>query len=416
MTSIRKGLLQFVFSGSYMKRWNDKLRPMDFIEIDKQSHKMIVAWLLCQLNARRLPSEEDRLLLERQVIEYGMFDYFFRLVITDIKPPVYYRIRENSEHYRQLASWALRELERHVRPLGEEFWQRLTNYVDNPLSDSLPRRILDAAHTYASSWEFNILKPMNSFDDEVPEIETSFIRKLESHYASIHGLEEMVRGGSGSALGRFANLCGQLRFQTRWSQTPRIPETSVMGHMFTVACYAYFFSLAVGACPARANNNFFAGLFHDLPELLTRDIISPVKKSTGSLGDLIREYEESELRRRVLSPLAEQGHYEVIQRLSYYLGLELGSEFYDTIRQAGQIRKVDFDSLQNDYNADEYDPKDGRLLKICDTLAAFIEAYTAVRNGINSDQLQEAAWRMRAENLRTVLGNLHIGALFTDFD
>ncbi len=37
MPSIRKSLLQFVFSGAYMKRWNDKLRPVELMEVDKQA-------------------------------------------------------------------------------------------------------------------------------------------------------------------------------------------------------------------------------------------------------------------------------------------------------------------------------------------------------------------------------------------
>lgn len=44
MSAIRKSLLQLMFSGSYMRRWNDKLRPVELYEIDKQAHKMIVAW------------------------------------------------------------------------------------------------------------------------------------------------------------------------------------------------------------------------------------------------------------------------------------------------------------------------------------------------------------------------------------
>ena len=43
---IRKSLLELIFSGAFMKRWNDKLRPMELVEVDKQGHKMIVAWLL----------------------------------------------------------------------------------------------------------------------------------------------------------------------------------------------------------------------------------------------------------------------------------------------------------------------------------------------------------------------------------
>ncbi|MDE8731396.1 HD domain-containing protein, partial [Desulfovibrio desulfuricans] len=96
-------------------------------------------------------------------------------------------------------------------------------------------------------------------------------------------------------------------FQVRWTQAPRIPATSVLGHMFIVASYAYCFSLAVDACPARANNNFFCGLFHDLPEVLTRDIISPVKQSISDLPKIIKEYEDKELVRRVYGPLRAVG-------------------------------------------------------------------------------------------------------------
>ena len=35
----------------------------------------------------------------------------------------------------------------------------------------------------------------------------------------------------------FIDLCGQLRFQKRWSQSPRIPATSVLGHMLMVAIW-----------------------------------------------------------------------------------------------------------------------------------------------------------------------------------
>ena len=66
MTSIRKSLLQLVFSGSFMKRWNDKMRPMELVEVDKQAHKMIVAWLLYELNSRNLAQEEKSRLGEDQ--------------------------------------------------------------------------------------------------------------------------------------------------------------------------------------------------------------------------------------------------------------------------------------------------------------------------------------------------------------
>ena len=73
--------------------------------------------------------------------------------------------------------------------------------------------------------------------------------------------------------------------------------------------------------------------------------------------------------------------------------------------------------MQSSYNRDEFDPKDGYLLKICDSLAAFIEAYTAMRNGITSDHLQQAVWRIRNEyGQLTSEHGLHIGSLLADFD
>ena len=43
---VRKSLLRQLFSGAYMMRWNDKLRPCPLAEIDKQAHKMIVTAVL----------------------------------------------------------------------------------------------------------------------------------------------------------------------------------------------------------------------------------------------------------------------------------------------------------------------------------------------------------------------------------
>ena len=405
-----------------MKRWNDKLRPMDMYEVDKQAHKMIVAWLLLIINSRGKP-EEDRLELARQVVEGGIFDYFYRLVITDIKPPVFYKIKEDKEHYRALSNWVLIELDPMLSSLPDGVKERFEAWLDKKIeerSDDLSGRILDAAHTYASSWEFGIIKAFNSFDEEIPLIDASFSEK-QAVFSDLPGAKELqAKEPQGehphAALGKFAALCGQLRFQARWSQTPRVPETSVMGHMFMVACYAYFYSLSIGACRARALNNFFAGLFHDLPELLTRDIISPVKKSFKQLDQLLQEYERQQMESRVFAPLREDDHKDIVERLAYYLGLETGSEFHSSIIEGGKIKKVDFDKLHEVYNQDGLDPKDGELLKMCDELAAFLEAYTSIRNGVASPELEEAMWRLKSRRSEDTRLARDMRAILADFD
>ena len=414
MPSIRKSLLQMTFSGAFMRRWNDKLCPVALYEIDKQAHKMIVAWLLTELNGRDLPAPE-RLRLGHDVVERGLFDYFYRLVITDIKPPVFYRIRENRANYRELTHWVLGELHPVLEPLGEEFWTRFSRYHQAEAHTEPADRILSAAHFFASGWEFNIIRPHNSFDEEMDDIGQSFVDRLED-LSDLIGVRELM-AGSGSELGRFANLCGQLRFQIRWSSTPRLPETSVLGHLFLVACFAYYFSLSIGAGTARSLNNFFSGLFHDLPELLTRDIITPVKRSVPELAGIIRTCEIQELERRVFGPLRRGGYHGLVERMSYYLGLATGSEFHETVRDAFGVRKLNsFEELQAHGNADELDPKDGSMLKVCDTLAAFMEAHASVRGGISSPHLLEAMARIRNEYRQKTVGPVSVGTLLADFD
>ncbi|WP_319471002.1 HD domain-containing protein [uncultured Pseudodesulfovibrio sp.] len=411
---IRKSLLELIFSGAFMKRWNDKLRPMELVEVDKQAHKMIVAWLLFLLNSRDLDVARKRALGET-IIEGGLFDYLYRLVITDIKPPVFYRIKENPDDYRTLTNWVVNELRPRILPLGDDFMHRLDEYLMQPEDKGLGRRILHAAHLYASYSEFKLLKSINKMDHELSEIEASFIDRLND-MRDIVGVSDLLDEDN-TVLGKFARMCGRLRFQKRWSQTPRVPETSVLGHMFIVAAYSWFFSMEVGACRARAQNNFFAGLFHDLPELLTRDIISPVKAASQDIADLIHEYEIRELDRVVLAPLKEGGYTDVANRLEYFLGLEVGSEFKASANQDGTIIELTEEQLATTFNKDSLDPKDGPLLKVCDSLAAYIEAHTALRNGISSDQLHHALYRIRLRyNETPVIAGVQVSALLADFD
>lgn len=411
MPHVRKNMLQFVFSGAYLLRWNDKLRPMELQEIDKQAHKLLVAYILFNQNSLDLPPAQ-KIVLAQQIIEGALFDYLYRLIITDIKPPVFYKIKENREHYRQLTEYVLSRLQPVFSPLGP-FWQRMKKWhLETENENDLARRILKVAHLYASRWEFNIIQPANPFDEEMSFIHQSFEDGL-GNFRDLPGVREILYPG---ALASFASLCGQLRFQIRWTQVPRIPATSVLGHMFLVATYSYFFSMTIGACQARANNNFFGGLLHDLAELLTRDIISPVKQSIPSLPDIIKQYEISELERRILSPLKREGFGELANSLRYHLGLDLGSEFQDCYRLDGNAIAVSGFAEMDEFNLDSLDPKDGQLLKMCDWLAAFLEAHSSIRNGISSPHLVEAQARLKEKIWDSPLECLKLNALLADFD
>lgn len=409
---IRKNLLQLIFSGACLWRWNDKLRPVELAEIEKQAHKMLVACALWHESSKDMP-HEMRADLAVKIIEGCLFDYFYRLITTDIKPPVFYKIRQNRAHFEQLTKYVLGRLEPVLASTGG-LWERMKVWHGGAGGEQeLDRRILAAAHLFASHWEFQLIRPHNEFDEEMPGIAQAFRDDLAQHL-ELPGMTALL--SQTNALARFGNLCGQLRFQIRWTQAPRLPSTSVLGHMFIVAAFAYMYSLAVSASPARKANNFFSGLFHDFPELLTRDIISPVKKSSQGLQDIIREYEKSELERRILGPLRQEGYASFASQIGYYLGLETGSEFQDCCRMNGQIVKLDGFGAVQAMDGNALDAKDGQLLKTCDLLSAFLEAHTSIRNGVSSPQLLEARERLKAELVKIAPDCLQMEALLADFD
>ena len=173
-----------------------------------------------------------------------------------------------------------------------------------------------------------------------------------------------------------------MRFQKRWAQTPRIPETSVLGHMLTVALFSYFYSLEVNACDKRLQNNFFTALFHDLPEALTRDIISPVKYSVDELSEIIAEYEVAKIEDDILPNVP----INIQEEFSYILGISKGikEEFANKVKIDGNITEVDD---INKYNLDKYEAIDGLALKQCDKLSAFVEASLSISHGIKSKEL-----------------------------
>ncbi len=66
--------------------------------------------------------------------------------------------------------------------------------------------------------------------------------ELEEHYELV-GVRKL---GMGKKTYNFLDLVGQLRFQQRWAHSPRVPETSVLGHMLIVAMLAYLCSVEMG--------------------------------------------------------------------------------------------------------------------------------------------------------------------------
>ncbi|HED24042.1 MAG TPA: HD domain-containing protein, partial [Firmicutes bacterium] len=328
---IRKELLELLFEAASIQRWNDHIRPEHFTELDKQAHKMFYAFVLAKIEEADRGVKVDWQLL----IEGGLFEFLQRIVLTDIKPPVYYRLM--AEKGEQLNRWVLDQLQEKVCDLNGGMKQKMEEYYFSTGINRLERRILKAAHYLATNWEFKIIYRLNEGLYGLEETRAAIANQIEEHY-DLAGVQKLALGKKTS---NFLDLVGQLRFQQRWAQSPRVPKTSVMGHMLIVAMMAYFCSLEVKACPKRIYNNYFAGLFHDLPEVLTRDIVSPVKRSVAGLEEIIKDIENRQLEERIFPLLPSTWHRE----LKFFTD----NEFASKIMTDNKIRLVTSEEITDRY-------------------------------------------------------------------
>lgn len=372
---VQKALLLKIYEAASMQRWNDQIRTVELTELDKQAHKMIIAYVLGKCEEDAGTKDFDWL----EIIEGGLFEFLQRIILTDLKPPLFHRIKQNRQKYRKLNEWVYDRVESTITPLGRDFCRRFKSYLLDTTRRNVNRRVISAAHFYATKWEFRIIERANPRGYLIDDIR----RDLESKEEKYHDLQSMQEFLGSSRLKDFVDICGQLRFQIRWSHLHRVPKTSVLGHMLIVAMLAYLFSLELKTSARRKFNNYFTGLFHDLPEVLTRDIINPVKGAVQGLDGLIRGYEREEMTKKI---------YKLIPQ-----------------KWASQMRMFTEDEFSN------LKFRDGSLIKGVDKLTAFLESYLALQNGAQSQDLKDARQTLAANYKGKIISGIDFGRLYAEF-
>jgi putative hydrolase of HD superfamily len=392
-------LLQELFRAFHIQRWNDRLRPMELIEMDKHAHKMIIAYCL-----GKYEESKGNTVNWIEIINGGIYELLRRIIISDIKSPIYNEIRKNKEVFAKLNKFIYEELKQKIESkliLGELKEFLFTEKTESSLST----RILEAAHIYASFWEFQIIKQSNPNSYQNVRIETELLNQINS-FSDLDGIALLTHRHT---IYNFVDLCGQLRFQYRWAQLPRVPKTSVLGHVLMVAVLSYFFARDNGACDKRLYNDFFGGLFHDLPEAVTRDIISPVKESSKDFEKLIKSL-ESELAEAEIYPLIEP---EWVPEIKYFTH----EEFNNKIIKDGNLinNGLSITKVNDKYNNAKFNPYDGEIIRAADHLSAFLEVWNSCISGITTEELSQAVQKIKSMYKDKEIGKVELKMIYSSF-
>lgn len=376
MPALNADILYLMFNTANMNRWNDHMRPVELTELDKQAHKASIAWVL-----GKFEESAGRSVEWRTVIEHTLFSFIQRSVLTDLKPQVFHRIA--SERSGPVNEFVLSEYDRLVPGSDAGFRDRLIGYLESE-KDSEEDRIIRAAHYLATRWEFNLIYDSNRSLYGIEQTRREIEEQIEQH-GDLVGVKEFKTAGNTF---NFVDLIGQLRFQQRWARTPRIPRTTVLGHSLLVANMMFLHDLDCGASGRGIYNDFYTGLFHDLPEVLTKDVITPIKTSVDGLSAILEEYEKDLVESKIM-PLLREDWRDEFRTMVY--------------------------SPFSDIDIPGFGERNGSDLKACDHMGAYMEAFISRRYGITSNTLLEGERSIRDKLIEKGDG---IGAkrLLEDFD
>ena len=392
---ITKSIISLMYETASIQRWNDHIRPSTgFSELDKQAHKLFYAYVLAKCEGDNV----DML----KLVEGGIFEFFHRSILTDIKPPIYHKLVE--EKGKQIDKWVLEVLKEDMEALGGGFYERMCRYYTEEDYAKLEKKILYASNYLASNWEFKVIYPMNKETHGIEQVKLDMVKEI----ASCDSFDGYKYYAGSPYMQQFLSLIGKLRYQQRWAKAVRLPLTFVVGHMLIVAILSYFCTLELeNPCSERLINNFLCGLFHDLPESLTRDIVSPVKSSVKGLGNLISGIEIEQMNKVIYPLLPKKWH----RKIRYYTE----DEFFSKIIEDNEIKKVTSDIINEKYNDNAYEPIDGEIVRGCDHLSACIEAYMSISYGVKSEQIVTGYNNLMEIYKDRTIGGINFGELFRYF-
>lgn len=376
---MEKNLALKIFEGFSIQRWNDLVRPFELVEMDKAGEKMVIAYIL-----GKYEENKGKKINWLWMIYASFFDLLKKIALCDIKAPVQQMLKkEFPNEYMRLDEWVLNQYRQLI--LDDDLFSRFTIYIGQKAgSFSIPKdlqptaHLYNAAQKYATIRELEMISPVNE-KERICEIESQLQIQIQP-FLDLEGLQKLITHQKAFD---FLLKIEQLRFQTRWNQTPRVPKTSVLGHCFYVAIMTLLLGRESNSlmCERRIVNNFFSALFHDLPESVTRDIISPVKQATDDLPNIVKKIED-EIVQKELVPLMENFY---VDEIIYYTNDEFSNRIID---ENGNAKVVSWEELNTKYNFEVYNPIDGKLVRICDHFSALMEADISIKHGITSSHLK----------------------------
>ncbi|MDD5213828.1 MAG: HD domain-containing protein [Candidatus Gracilibacteria bacterium] len=322
--------------GLSMKRWNNFPRIEDVSHLDNTGFVIHIALFMIHLEEQNGNKLDKEFIIKRII-----FNSFVPLILSDIDSGTKDYIKKvDAEIFDSLEKKSMEFFLSLDAP--ESIKEDIRNtFYDNSKQSEL--EIIKAAKKYAGFMECSINEKVFDGMYEVPlkNIEEYFVENRKT----IKSLDTILRDND---YRKYLLQIRRLSHSFRWNQEKRIYKISVMSHLVIIAFLAYVIAKIENENGADYNVLEFllTALYHDIPEAITGDIITPTKKAIPGFEELLGEVE-----------VAMMNDY-----LFSYISSDYKSEVYEY--------------MLNPFSSDM-----GKIVKKADIFSALFEAKVELNNG-----------------------------------
>ncbi len=91
-------------------------------------------------------------------------------------------------------------------------------------------------------------------------------------------------------------------------------------------------------------------------------------------------------------------------------------EFSSIVIINGKKSRKKSDEININFNEDRFNPRDGEIVEASDRLAAFIEAFLTLQNGIKTPELDDAKRSVKTRYKGKSIAGINFGEIYADFE
>ncbi len=267
--------------GLSMKRWNNFPRIEDVSHLDNVWFVMHVALFLAYLEEKQGHKIDREFLLKRII-----FNSFSSLILSDISSWTRdYILKIDDKIFKEIESKAFSFI------LDWEAPEYLKNDIKTTLNNTdkeLELSIIEASKKYAWFIECKINEKVFWDIYEVPLSQIHL--SLEDKRKDLVSLDMLLKNDNYK---KYLTHIRRLSHSMRWMWQTRIFPISVMSHLIVITFISYIIWKIENDLWANYNIEelMLRSIYHDIPEAITWDIITPTKKAVKWFEEVLEQVE-----------------------------------------------------------------------------------------------------------------------------